>query len=558
MKKYKILLVAVLSLGILLLATPKVEVNAASKMTLSQLKVKFPHGKYWNHIGSKKNNPNGWTNKPCTHHGYKGSGCSYDGSCGCNATSSSHQAIQCAGYAYKLGLDAFGSNPKTWKTYYGSSAKKYLYNNLKAGDLVRYLNNGHSIFVTGVSGNTVTYTHCNVDGQCKIEWGRTISKSKLAATLTSIRVAPSSFSKYAIDIVYDNDGGKGSISKQMVAYESSFVISSGSNLKKDGYTFDGFYLYRDQDKKYMCEDGNWYKEEDITKDDLVKKVYHPGKTLKVSKEWTEKPSKQSKFIFVAKWKENRYSLSFNGNEGEGEMMTLSGAFGSDFVFPKCKFLKQSFTFDGYHLYSKTKDKWLYDQDGKYKWLSEDKAKGLEKVIYRDGYILEGIYPAKDEEFIAYASWKPDTIKIIYNCYSHENILEETIISYGEKTTLKKNTCVKPGYTFKGWLAYSTKLSQQLFSHEGELIWSDDRSVSQGYTPVAFADECEISVISPISNDIIIMQSVWEKNETGELVIDDYGKGQMTKNITNSLISSNVSLVQGVVDVFCGLLEIFIF
>ncbi len=555
MKNFKILLVAVLSLGILLFVSPKSEVNAASKMTLSQLKAKFPHGKYWNHIGSRQNNPNGWTNTPCTHHGYKGSGCSYNGSCGCNATSSSIQAIQCAGYAYKLGLDAFGTSPKTWTK---TSSRSYLYNNLKAGDLVRINNDGHSIFIIGVSGNTVTYTHCNVDGRCKIEWGRTMSKSALAAKLTYIRVAPSTFSKYAMNIHYDNDGGSGSITKQMVAYESTFTIPSASKFKKDGYTFDGFYLYRNEDKKYMCEDGNWYSEKEVSEKKLVKKVYQPGKTLSVSKAWTSKPAVQTKFIFVAKWKENPYSLQFHLNGAQGKMDGLTGVHGTDLILPSVTSLLEKHTSNGYHLYSKTKDKWLYNLDGTYNWLSEDDAGEHEKVLYSCNTVLEGIYPEKNEEFVAYVNWKPDVLTIKYYCFDHDTVLEDTHVSYGETSKLSKNTCVKPGYTFKGWQAYSTMLSQQLYSFNEEVIWSDDRAIKQGYTPVVFLDESEISYISPIANDVIIMQSVWVKDGTGEIVIADYHKDLLTKKITNLVTSSDGSLLQGVVDVVGGLLEMFIF
>ena len=558
MKKTKLIFAIMVSLGILMFIAPKTEVNAASKMTLSQLKAKFPHGKYWNHIGSKKNNPNGWTNKPCTHHGVKGSGCSYDGSCGCNATSSSHQAIQCAGYAYKVGLDAFGTDPKTWKTYTGSSAKNYLYNNLKAGDLIRYKNDGHSIYVTAVSGNTVTYTHCNVDGRCKIEWGRTISKSKIAATLTSIRVAPSTFSKYAMDIVYDNNGGEGSVSKQMVAYESSFTIPSASNLHKAGYTFDGFYLYRNQDQMYMCEDGNWYSETDILEKNLVKKVYQQKNTLNVSKTWTSDPANQTKFIFKAKWKENNYTLEFDANEGEGRMPSINGVYNTDLVLPQSGFFKEDYTFDGYYLYSVTKNKWLYNNNGIYVWLSEDNASQYEKVVYQSESVLQGIYPTKDEVLVAYAKWKPETMTIRYSCIGHDSVLEDTIVSFGETSKLSKNTCMKKGYTFKGWYAYSTMLSKKLYTYNGEVIWSDERNLLQGYVPVLFKDESEVSFISPIAHDVVVMQSVWEKTATGEIVIDDYHTEFITKTMTKSLMTSNISLIQGIVDIVSGLLELVIF
>lgn len=148
---------------------------------------KFPDGKYWNHAGSSKNNPDGYTSTPCTHHGNcsKG-GTDYSGWCGCNSFGSS---IQCFGFANKLAYDAYGS-------YYTSWSKTTL-NNLKPGDVIRYKNNGHSIFVTGVSGNTITYGDCNSDGHCKIRWGATISKSTVTSTLTAVYSAPSILDAYS-------------------------------------------------------------------------------------------------------------------------------------------------------------------------------------------------------------------------------------------------------------------------------------------------------------------------------------------------------------------------
>lgn len=150
-------------------------------MNLSQLQTKFPSGKYWNHMAYGKNNPDGYTSTPCTHHGNcSRNGTDYSGWCGCNSFGSS---IQCFGFANKLAYDAFGSTYTSWGR--GSL------NSLKPGDVIRYKNNGHSIFVTGVSGDIVTFGDCNSDGHCKIRWGATISKSTVASTLTAVYSAPS-------------------------------------------------------------------------------------------------------------------------------------------------------------------------------------------------------------------------------------------------------------------------------------------------------------------------------------------------------------------------------
>ena len=106
--------------------TANIEANASSKMTLSQLKQKFPSGKYWNHAGSSSNNPDGYTSTPCTHHGNcSKNGTDYSGWCGCNSFGSS---IQCFGFANKLAYDAFGSLYTSWS--------KTSLSNLKAGDVI--------------------------------------------------------------------------------------------------------------------------------------------------------------------------------------------------------------------------------------------------------------------------------------------------------------------------------------------------------------------------------------------------------------------------------------
>lgn len=184
----------------------------ASGMTIDQLKNKFPSGAYWNHAGSSSNNPDGYTNTPCTHHGNcsKG-GTDYSGSCGCNSFDSS---IQCMGFAHKLAYDAYGSSPRTWST---SSNL----NNLKAGDVIRYKNNGHSIFVTAVNGDTITYADCNSDNHCKIMWDKTISKSVVSATLTRVYSAPSvlSTTHNPEGELYLCEGGAGTIHIEGYAFD---------------------------------------------------------------------------------------------------------------------------------------------------------------------------------------------------------------------------------------------------------------------------------------------------------------------------------------------------
>lgn len=137
------------------------EVYASDTMsTLNALVKRFPHGKYWNHVG-KSNNPDGVTTTACASH----SRCHWGvNRCNCN---SFDNAIQCMGYAHKISYEITGVYPRN--NYQKIRSLKA--SDLRVGDIIRYRWDGHSICVTGVSGNKISFTDCNYIGRCQIRWG---------------------------------------------------------------------------------------------------------------------------------------------------------------------------------------------------------------------------------------------------------------------------------------------------------------------------------------------------------------------------------------------------
>ena len=67
--------------------------NESVKTQLMQIYNRFPHGKYWNHVGVKDWDSDTVTSSPCLGH-YS---CSWRRACSCNRF---ENAIQCMGYAY--------------------------------------------------------------------------------------------------------------------------------------------------------------------------------------------------------------------------------------------------------------------------------------------------------------------------------------------------------------------------------------------------------------------------------------------------------------------------
>jgi glucan-binding repeat-containing protein len=154
------------------------EIDFEAKVT--ELKTRFPQGKYWNHVGMTTDNSNGCTDSPCTLHGTSGIHVAGTGGCTCNhfADSGHVSATQCMGFANKLGYDVFGDTK--WTTTSNPTAAQLA--NIKVGDIVRYscakeYTTGHSVFVIGVSGTTITIGEANYGGACKIVWNRTIDLS---------------------------------------------------------------------------------------------------------------------------------------------------------------------------------------------------------------------------------------------------------------------------------------------------------------------------------------------------------------------------------------------
>jgi len=133
---------------------------------LDQMRVKFPHGKYWNWMGKDKKDLDKWTETPCP-------------STGRRHTDTSHCNGQCDGFARKLGLDIFGYSTydKThWET-------KYDLSDLCVGDLIRY-NSKHTIMVVGrKSDDVLVIVDCNYDCRCGIRWDADFSISRLISNV---------------------------------------------------------------------------------------------------------------------------------------------------------------------------------------------------------------------------------------------------------------------------------------------------------------------------------------------------------------------------------------
>ena len=142
-----------------LCSMPKAEAaNESVKTQLMKLYNRFPHGKYWNHVGVKDWDSDTVTSTPCSGH-YS---CSWKRACSCNRFDN---AIQCMGYAHKISYEITGVSPREYTKSYKLDASK-----LRVGDVIRYKSDTHSLTVTGVKGTRISFTDANWIGKCQIRW----------------------------------------------------------------------------------------------------------------------------------------------------------------------------------------------------------------------------------------------------------------------------------------------------------------------------------------------------------------------------------------------------
>lgn len=95
---------------------------------------------------------------------------------------------QCAGWArlafFRIHGYEFWVNNPGGNTVIKITDPNYIYTGLKVGDLVRYRNNGHSVIIMALHGDTVEVCDCNSDYACTVKYGTIMTRDHLAATFT--------------------------------------------------------------------------------------------------------------------------------------------------------------------------------------------------------------------------------------------------------------------------------------------------------------------------------------------------------------------------------------
>ena len=197
---------------------------------------------------------------------------------------------------------------------------------LKAGDVVMvYCGKGHdkskywglhTIFVTAVDQKNKKFTYCAKNesrfcvtktfGYLKnyasyIKCNRCGSSSNSVGVFVSMNTT-SQTPKQKYTLLFDGNGGSGSISNQTVTMGDKFTLPS-CTFTREGYRCIGWNVCRNADKTWYVAKHGWLTQQQITEQKLEKKLYANDSSAQYvfDSSWTQGCSTVSTYTFHAVW-----------------------------------------------------------------------------------------------------------------------------------------------------------------------------------------------------------------------------------------------------------------
>ena len=199
---------------------------------------------------------------------------------------------------------------------------------LKAGDVVMvYCGKGHdkskywglhTIFVTAVDQKNKKFTYCAKNesrfcvtktfGYLKnyasyFKCKRCGSSSNSVGVFVSMNTT-SQTPKQKYTLLFDGNGGSGSMSNQVVTMGDKFALPS-CTFKREGYRCIGWNVCRNADKTWYLAKHGWLTQQQITEQKLEKKLYANDSSAQYvfDSSWTQGCSTVSTYTFHAVWEQ---------------------------------------------------------------------------------------------------------------------------------------------------------------------------------------------------------------------------------------------------------------
>lgn len=311
-------------------------------------------------------------------------------------------------------------------------------------------------------------------------------------------------------VQFDSNGGTGSMPAWSLETMNTLLCPLNEDFTKTGHRYTGWNAYRKSDSKWYCvsADGRtygWYT--DAAKPSGYKKaLVGDSETKGFIRETTEVGG--DTITLYAQWAPNTYTVKYDPNGGNGTMADTTVTWGTQTPLRDLAFTKVGSTFTGWYAHRQSDNKWYYTNSSRVQgWYTEgSQPSGYYKALFSNKNIVSKSTEINDDVITMYAQWRKHTFTVKYNPNGGTGSMEDTTITYGNLSdTLRPNTFVKEGYSFKGW--YLKKGKQWYYTPGG---WLEEGEESVDAQKTLFADIRAISTITSEDKAVITAYAQWEK------------------------------------------------
>ena len=254
-------------------------------------------------------------------------------------------------------------------------------------------------------------------------------------------------------VIFDNDGGSGSMSNQSVDYGVAENLTANS-FTRTGYTFGGWATSSGGSAAYT--DGQSYTH-----------------------------ATAGNVTLYAVWAANSYSVIFDNDGGSGSMSNQSVDYGVAENLTANSFTRTGYTFGG----------WATSSGG--------------SAAYTDG---QSYTHATAGNVTLYAVWTANSYSVIFDNDGGSGSMSNQSVDYGVAENLTANSFTRTGYTFGGWAT----------SSGGSAAYTD----GQSYTHATAGN--------------VTLYAVWAANSYSVIFDNDGGSGSMSNQSVDYGVAENLT------------------
>lgn len=171
-----------------------------------------------------------------------------------------------------------------------------------------------------------------------------------------------------------------------------------------------------------------------------------------------------KVTLYAVWRANTYTVTFDANDGTGNMSDMTFTYGTAQNLSANAFARTGYTFAG--------------------WATEEDAT---KVKYANGASVSNLTEVNGGTVTLYAVWTANSYTVHFDANGGEGTMDDMPFTYGTAQNLNPNAFRRAGYTFKGWAR------------------------NPNATDIEFADGASVSNLTAENGATVTLYAVWKAN-----------------------------------------------